>query len=163
MRRDGTLVRFSGILNEESDLEKVKAQLEPFHNQNVRVSFAEVVRANSCGITSWLRLVRDLDLAITYVEAPVWLVEQFNISPFFLRKAYVESFCAPFFDPSTGNQSMQLVTVGQDIRPSDVHSEDTFAQPLAPHLDGLEPDFDPTEYLHFLTAMAKPGPGQGTP
>ena len=147
---EGT-VYFSDVLNEDTDFTTLLALLESSRQRTVRISFAAVERANSCGIIAWFRLVRDLELRVRYVESPVWLIEQLNMSPFFLRKSVVESFYAPFFDPESRKQLLCLLTVGVDV-PVLPSYENFEWHPQASAYALLEPDFEPEEYFRFITS-----------
>ena len=147
---EGT-VYFSNILNEDTDFENLVTLLETSRQRAIRISFAGVERANSCGIIAWFRLVRDLELRVRYVESPVWLIEQLNMSPFFLRKSVVESFYAPFFDPESRKQRLCLLTIGVDV-PILAGYENFVWHPQDPSLALLEPDFEPEEYFRFIAA-----------
>jgi hypothetical protein len=145
------VIRFSGTLNEDSDFVLIRRFLEELNSTNISISFRAVQRANSCGIIAWFKLARELDLRVRYLETPVWLIEQFNMSPFFLRNATVESFYAPFYEIESGGHEFKLLRVGIEV-PILSNYSDFELDLQAAEFANIEADFQPEEYFFFISA-----------
>jgi hypothetical protein len=145
------VIRFSGTLNEDSDFVLIRRFLEELNSTNIAISFRNVQRANSCGIIAWFKLARELDLRVRYLETPVWLIEQFNMSPFFLRNATVESFYAPFYEIESGGHEFKLLRVGIEVPILSNYSDFEFDLQAA-EFANIEADFQPEEYFFFISA-----------
>lgn len=155
LKVEGHTLRFSGVLDETTDMEQARQAiiaLGASQGPEVYLDLSEVRRANSCGILSWLRLLRDVNLSFVYVNAPVWLIAQFNmISEFFVGRVRVESIQAPFYCPADDSSLSLTLFVGEDIPVRDDYEDFQFANRA---IDGkeYEPDFDPAEYFSFIAA-----------
>lgn len=141
----------SGVLNEETDFQALKKILDSGLPSPIRVNLKNVERANSCGIIAWFKLIRELQVSLVYTEAPVWLIEQFNMNPFFLRSSSVESFYAPFYDVESNEHHLLLLCLGKDVPLQDDYS-DFEVDSAAFGRSTLEADFDSEEYFQFIVA-----------
>jgi hypothetical protein len=145
------LIRFSGTLNEESEFVLIRQFLWEANSRSMAISFRNVQRANSCGIIAWFKLARELDVRIRYIETPVWLIEQFNMSPFFLRNATVESFYAPFYEIESGGHEVKLLRVGIEVPILPNYADFEFDLQTAESVH-IEADFQADEYFFFISA-----------
>lgn len=152
-QRNGSTVSFSGILDEHTSADALRRTLteamQTVQGRRVSLDLSQVRRANSVGILTWFKLLRDLAPRATYVNMPVWLVEQFNVSEGIRGDIDIESFQAPFYCPEKDTHAIISLVVGRDV-PVQTDYED-FEISL-PNPDGtvFEADFEPAEYLHFL-------------
>ena len=152
-QRNGSTVFFSGILDEHTTAEALrKTMREAMHSvqgRRLSLDLSEVRRANSVGILTWFRLLGDLAPCVSYVNMPVWLVEQFNFSEGIRGDVDIESFQAPFYCPEKDTHAIKSLVVGRDV-PIQANYDD-FEISL-PNPDGtvFEADFEPSEYLYFL-------------
>lgn len=141
----------SGTLNEDTDFHVLRQQIGLMGNRAFHVNLKRVERANSCGIIAWFKMVRELQLQITYVEAPIWLIEQFNMNPFFLKGCSVKSFFAPFYDTSSNDHEILLLELGKDV-PYLADYSDFELDPAELGRPELEADFDSEEFFQFVAA-----------
>lgn len=112
---------------------------------------SNVSRANSSGVLTWLKFIRGANLQFKYVNAPVWLVGQFNIvTGYFEHHSFVESFFAPYYSESTRSSKNLLLKIGTDFLIQQQYPS-TFKFPVR-IVDDLEYeiDFDPGRYLKFI-------------
>jgi hypothetical protein len=150
---NGSTVVFSGILDERTGAEVLRRVLSEArraaHGERVRLDLSEVKRANSVGILTWFKLLDELKLRASYVNMPVWLVEQFNFSDGLRGDLDIESFQAPFYCPAKDAHAVVNLMVGRDVPLLNDYSDFTISFQGE---DGstLEPDFEPEEYLQFL-------------
>lgn len=151
-------VEFSGLLNEDSSEDTIQKGLEDAlknaPDKVVRLDFSKVKRANSCGILAWYKILEKFDCKFIYVLAPRWLVEQFNISDFLNDRTTVESIQANFYCPSNDTHESLYLTIGKEI--PILNNYDDFNLVLK-NKDGLdiEMDFEPSEYLYFISSNLK--------
>lgn len=152
---NGITLTFKGTLDEHSSPEflhkTVKDAMDLVRGARVRLDFSQVRRANSCGILTWFKLLEQLKPRVTYINVPVWLVEQFNFSDALRGDALVESFQAPFYCPDKDAHAVITLTVGREVPLLADYSDFTLTVPG----EGgavFEPDFEPEEYFQFLAA-----------
>ncbi|WP_186647741.1 hypothetical protein [Fluviispira vulneris] len=153
---NNTTVEFSGLLNEESSVELIKQGLEQAvknsaSKKEVNLDFSKVKRANSCGILAWYKILDTFDCTFVYINAPRWLVEQFNISDFLSDKTRVQSIYANFYCPSNDTHEVLLLTLGNEIPILDNYDEFNLVLKNKDGLD-LEIDFEPSEYFYFISS-----------
>lgn len=146
---------FEGTLSEDSsptELASALAKLEQLGIKDaVSLDFSKVSRANSAGIVIWLKFLKTLKHPVKYVNAPVWLVGQFNmIKGYFDNGGFVESFQAPIFCPANEYSKVVTFQVGKEV--PILKSFDDFRLPNR-MIDGqeYEMDFDPGQYLSFIS------------
>ncbi len=152
-------VEFSGLLNEESSVDKIKKGLEQaFANSKdkvVRLDFSKVKRANSCGILAWYKILDEFkEGTCVYINVPRWLVEQFNISDFLSDRTLVESIQANFYCPSNDTHETLLLTLGKEIPIQESYDDFSLVMKSKDGLD-LEIDFEPSEYFYFISSNIK--------
>lgn len=153
-RVEGDIVIFEGVLDETDSLEDLQATLKKIKQSRpsaITVDFSKVSSGNSSGILVWLKAVYGAAAQVKYVNAPVWLVNQFNsIRGYFENKSYVESFFAPFFNESQDQSFHVQFIVGKDIPIQKDYSNFTVQDRVK---DGLtyQPDFDPQQYFGFIS------------
>ena len=154
VRVEGRTLHFSGVLDEASIMDAVKTSIEEGASnaagQRVLFDLSEVKRANSCGILSWLRLLRDVDVPVTYINTPIWLIAQFNmIAEFFSGEVDVESIQAPFYCPDDDTSIALTLLIGKDVPVQDDYEDFEFENRTIEGRE-YEPDFDPAEYFAFI-------------
>jgi ABC-type transporter Mla MlaB component len=149
------VILFEGVLDENTSLSELEASFLKMKStsggQPIALDFSKVLRANSSGILVWLRFLNKANYQFKYLNAPVWLVGQFNmISGHFRGGGFVESFQAPFFAPRTQASKNLTLVVGKDLPLQKDYSN--FKIPNRA-IDGenFEIDFDPDQYFHFLS------------
>lgn len=147
-----------GILDEHSDSSEIEAAFKKIASNgasSVDVDFSKVKYANSTGIVTWLKIAKHLGITIRYVNAPIWLVGQFNmIRDFFENGSYVESFAAPYYCPSTQESRALTLRMGKEVP-----VKTDYAQVKFPNVavDGktYEIDFSPERYFSFISENFK--------
>jgi ABC-type transporter Mla MlaB component len=147
-------VLFKGKLDEllaQDELLKVYDEAQKQSNEDVvSIDMSGIDLANSKGVVAWLRFLGSNDRKIKYVNAPIWLVEQFNIiTSYFAGQSYVESFQAPFYNSQTSKSESILLVVGKDVPLMKDYSKFDI-NTLKSHKPNYEPDFIPEVYFHFL-------------
>jgi hypothetical protein len=152
----GERIEFSGYLNEKSNMDLVKTALEgasataQSRGQRVTLDFSKVSKANSCGILTYLKTLIALKIPVTYVNAPIWLVEQFNaLDDFFVGDILVTSIFAQFYSPQTDESFVLLQELGKDLPILSDYSSFEI-NPKSPEGHELEPDYEPELYYFFI-------------
>jgi hypothetical protein len=147
-------VEFGGCLDERSSLDQLLRGLQQAasgaNGGKVRVDFSKVKKANSIGILSWAKVIDTAKMALVYVAAPEWLVEQFNLSDLLRYGSVVESVQAPFYCADTDSREMVTLVIGKDI-PLQKEYNSLQLQKQSQTGALLEADFEPYEYFHFIT------------
>lgn len=152
-QRNGWTVLFAGTLDEHTSADALRQALLEAVKTNpgrrVHLDLSQVSRANSVGILTWFKLLRDLAPSATYINMPVWLVEQFNIGERIRGDIDIESFQAPFYCPEKDTHSIVSLVVERDVPLRDSYADFEISLPGD---DGsvFEADFEPEEYLQFL-------------
>lgn len=152
-------IAFEGVLDEGVAIEKLEAPLMKLKKeknaQAVAVDFSKVSYANSAGIVVWLKAIYGAGVAIKYVNAPVWLVNQFNmIRGYFENGSFVESILAPYYAPKTQDSRNFTLKIGQDVPVL----EDYSGFKLSNRVDdgkSYEIDFDPEQFFSFVAENFK--------
>jgi hypothetical protein len=153
----GSTVVFKGVLDEKSSMTSVKEVIEKAMVSSpegaVRLDFGNVRRANSIGILAWAKFVDACSFKFVYVNAPKWLVEQFNLCGLLKTDSKVESFQAPFYSGDLDKHEVLTLVVGRDVP---VQSDYSSFEIVCTGTDGtrLEADFEPAEYFNFLARKA---------
>jgi ABC-type transporter Mla MlaB component len=144
-------LHLSGTLNEDTDFHVLQKKISTLPSRSFSVNLKQVERANSCGIIAWFKMVRELQLRVSYVEAPIWLIEQLNMNPFFLKGCSVKSFYAPFYDTASNEHEILLLELGKDVPYLNDFSNFEI-DPAELGRPELEADFDSEEYFQFISA-----------
>jgi hypothetical protein len=146
---------FDGILDEETSLDVLLGGFEKLKkagmNPPVNLDFSKVTYANSAGVVIWLKFIHQSGVPFKYVNAPVWLVNQFNmISDYFGNGSFVESIDAPFFAPKSQESRVFTLKLGTDVPVLDDYTTLRIPNKTA---DGkiFEIDFTPERYLSFIS------------
>jgi hypothetical protein len=150
-------IEFSGFLNENSNLDVIKAAIQnaavvagKVPGGRVLLDFSKVTKANSCGILSYLRVLIELNVPVSYVNAPIWLVEQFNaLDDFFVGDIIISSIYAQFYSPNTDKSFVLLQEIGKDIPILPDYSSFEI-EAKSPEGHDLEPDYEPEIYYFFI-------------
>jgi hypothetical protein len=151
-------VLFEGVLDESCPSETIELAMAPAlaklgADQKVQVDFSGVTRSNSVGLLNWFKVTQRFPAPIDYINAPIWLVEQFNFVTTLNSKNTVTSFKAPFYCQAEDNYETITLEIGKDLQISESYTDVKF-QINSKKGNLLEPDFDPEEYLYFLTRIA---------
>jgi hypothetical protein len=123
VNRDGeTLVTFSGVLDENSDLGAL-----PMLGGAVTFDLGGVCRVTSGGVTSWIRMMaaQTQVARLAFVNCSVPVVAQLNMVRGFLGRAEVRSFYAPYICEASGDETLLLLTaaeVGDPLHPPEFDS-----------------------------------------
>jgi hypothetical protein len=157
IKQEGWRLWFRGTLDEHTSGAEVYAALQsaaaclPSQSSKDRVilDFSAVVRANSVGILTWLKTMESLNPRVSFVNVPLWLVEQFNFSDALRGDCLVESFYAPFYSPLTDTHSLFCLRIGVDV-PLLKSYRDFEMSFQGKEGEVFEPDFEPEELFHFL-------------
>ena len=149
---------FEGVLSEETSLNDLIAGLEGLKKGGVKppvtLDFSNVTRANSAGIVTWLKFLKSANTPFKYVNAPVWLVRQFNmIKGYFTGDSYVESFQVPMYCPEVQFSKVVTVRLGKEVPILASYANFKFPNQV---IEGktYEIDFDPEQYLSFIAENA---------
>ncbi|MGZ3722000.1 MAG: hypothetical protein ACXVA9_03655 [Bdellovibrionales bacterium] len=149
-----TLV-FDGILDEETSMDELIGAFEKLKKAGitppVSLDFSKVTYANSAGIVVWLKFSRHAATAFKYVNAPVWLVNQFNmINNYFEGGSFVQSLQVPYYAPKTQDSRVFTLELGKDIPLKENYTG--LALPNR-QFDGklYEIDISPERYFHFIS------------
>ncbi len=151
---NASTVTFKGVLDEKSSIvsirESVEKALANSADGSVRLDFGNVRRANSIGILAWAKFVDSSTFKFIYVNAPKWLVEQFNLCGLLKIDSKVESFQAPFYCGEDDKHEVVTLVVGRDVPLQEDYSS---FEIVCTGTDGsrLEADFEPAEYFCFLS------------
>jgi hypothetical protein len=104
-----TKVALKGIIDEDTGFEALKKLNTP-----LVINFQGVTSINSCGIRTWVNVIKDLsNLEITYEECPPLIVRQMNMVPSFLGHAKVTSAFVPYVCDDCDAETMTLVSADQ--------------------------------------------------
>lgn len=148
------ILSFDGFLDEHTSMNEISGALLKLKDLKtptpIVVDFSKVSRGNSSGISVWLKFLKMAALQFKYIQAPVWLVSQFNIvHGYFENNSFVQSFYAPYYAPANRASKDILLNVGKDIPIQKDYSTVTMPNII---IDGLEYefDFDPNQYFFFL-------------
>ncbi len=87
-----TRVWLKGAIDEDTDLSALAAITTP-----LIVNFEGVNSINSCGIRTWVNLIKELSgISVTYENCPPLIVRQMNMVPSFLGHAQIASVFVPY-------------------------------------------------------------------
>ncbi len=153
-----SVMKFDGILDETTSFENLVSLAQPIEANSpeiVAADLSKIQRANSTGIVTWLRFVKQCPFPLKYVNSPKWLVSQFNmINGFFVNGSYVESFQVPFFCPEDESYFVFTMLVGIDIPILDSYTN--FIVPNRMLNEKIyEVDIEPELYFSFISQNAK--------
>ena len=150
----GSLV-FEGVLDEET----LQADLTAAFNKVIsegakpplKVDFSKVSYCNSAGIIVWIRFLREVKVPFHYVNAPIWLINQFNmIRDALTNGSFVTSFQAPYYCQKTQESRNVLLEVGKDVPLQKDYSTYKAAHRVIDGKD-YEPDYNPQRYFYFIS------------
>lgn len=145
------LIIFEGILDENSNLDVVENHFKNHHSgEPICVDFSKVRFGNSIGIVKWLRVLLNHNMRIDYINAPIWLVKQFNMISTFLEKGdWVSSLYIPYYCADTDEELLVKMDIGKDIpilkNYSSFKLEDRDVDQKT-----FEPDIAPSLYFDFI-------------
>lgn len=149
-----TLV-FEGIMDEETSITDLNTAMTKLTSGGVKppvtVDFSAVPYANSIAVVVWLKFIIAAKVMFKYVNAPVWLVNQFNmIGGYFESASFVESLQTPFFCPKTQESRSITIHLGKDI--PILKDYTGFEFPVI-ELEGKEYEMDvsPPRYFSFIS------------
>lgn len=146
---------FEGQLDEMTSISHLVEAFEAIKRQGFKepliLDLSNVSRGNSAGILTWLRFLKQIKTKSKYVNAPLWLVGQFNmITGYFEAESYVEGFQAPLFDPVSETSKVVTLKVGLDVPVLESYSDFSMNNTK---IDGVEyeVDFVPEQYFSFIS------------
>ncbi len=146
---------FDGILDEVSSFNHLVEAFEKLKQTGmkppVNLDFSKVSYANSAGIVTWLKFTQAAKISFKYINAPIWLVNQFNmIRDYFQNGSYAESIEAPYFSPATQESRAFTLQLGKDIPLLNDYTN--FVMPNR-NVSGrvYEIDFSPELYFSFIS------------
>jgi hypothetical protein len=151
----GNTLMFDGIFDEtvtQDDIHNAFNSLEEAKTKSpITVDFSKVPYANSSGVVVWLKAIHKIGQALRYVNAPIWLVNQFNIlNGYFENGSYVESIHAPYFSKKTQDSKIFTLTLKKDVPILKDYAD--FEVPNRSDGDKTyECDFVPEQYFFFIT------------
>lgn len=146
---------FDGVLDEAAAQDMLMKYFSKLQDGGAKAPYcldlSEVRYGNSVGVICWLKFTKQAGVQFKYVNAPIWLVNQFNvINNYFDNQSFCESLHAPYFSPKTQDSRTFTLYVGKDIPVLEDYS--TFKMP-SKVVDGVsyDIDFDPQRYFYFIT------------
>ncbi|MGE0763913.1 MAG: hypothetical protein AB7N80_11595 [Bdellovibrionales bacterium] len=145
---------FEGVLDENTSLDDLNAAFAKLKAANpkgvITLDLSKVARANSSGILTWLKFLKNSNYPFKYVNSPVWLVSQFNmISGYFEGGSFVESFQAPYYAPQSQSSKSFNLIIGRDVPLQQDYSNFSFKNRTV-NGEEFEIDFEPEQYFQFI-------------
>lgn len=139
---EGTLVVFTGAIDESVRLESLASQLSP----RATFDLGGVVRVTSEGVRRWVNFIRSIpEKELSFIRCSLATVTQMNLVAGFRAHATVRSFFAPYGCEVTGKEELRLLTCEQVPDPR--------SPPTFPCEGGvLELQDIPERYFDFLLA-----------
>jgi anti-anti-sigma regulatory factor len=139
---EGTVVHFSGAIDEDSNF----SSLDALKEEQVIFNLEKITFINSCGIREWIKYQDQMrsEIKVTYKKCPQVIIEQMNIVKGFIKAGgSIESFYAPYYNEKTDEEIKILITPSQVIN---------HKAPSVKSEDGEQLDFDDIEaqYFNFL-------------
>ena len=150
----GQTLKFTGILDEACKQDELVSLLEEARgngNDEVEVDFSSTKYANSAGILVWIKVLEAYGYPIKYIQAPKWLVNQFNMVPQLINgKNSVQNIEIPFYNSETDKEICLFYAIGREIPIQENY--DGFVVKSV-NEDGLEflPDIIPEKYFSFIS------------
>lgn len=140
-----THLRLSGVIDEETDLESIAANLRPRVVFNLR----EVTHINSFGVREWINLIQGLGERheLQFEECSVPVIEQLNMISNFFGHGEIVSFYAPYLCAECDRGETEVL-----IEPAELESAGgSPAAPVRPCPGcGSPMEFDDLESEYFL-------------
>ena len=145
-------ISFHGVLDENTNVETLARTFNLLENKtNIEMDFSSVLYANSVGILNWLKILEKIDFSITYINAPYWLIKQFNMIPQLLDgKHTVKSIHIPFFCNDLNHELNKTYIIGEDIPIMDSYA-DFELQAITHNGHEYLPEVVPADYLEFIS------------
>lgn len=156
-RVEGALIRLQGDLDERASADEMQNILQEAweargEQETVAVVFDHKARANSCGLASWLRVAKSAGARLRYVECPPWLVTELSrLCELLDMNSDIESIVAPYYIPDSDKKVKRLLRVEDDLATLPAYAEDNLV--ILEDGQELHPDFEPAEYLRFMTRL----------
>ena len=101
-------INLFGVIDENTDL----SSFLKYKGQKLVFNFKEITSINSCGIRTWVNLMKELGSSpIEFMECPPLVVRQMNMVPSFLGSAKVVSVYVPYVCDSCEHEDNQLVKI----------------------------------------------------
>jgi anti-anti-sigma regulatory factor len=113
IKREGGIVKISGIIDENADFSSLLAEAAP-----LTIDFSGVERINSVGVRAWMRFMTQWgDKDMSYVNCSVIITEQLSMIPALLgikkRVVDVQSAAVAFDCPACGHQEDMMIHSSQ--------------------------------------------------
>jgi len=143
-KRDGyTVVSLRGEIDEDTAFDAIKKAGGPYI-----FNFKGLASINSCGIRSWVNLLKELGTSeVFYEECPPLVVRQLNMVPSFLGSAKVLSVFLPYVCDSTEEEKLELMDLRDVKNPA---AQVKAMLPCKECADGeIEFDGQPAQYFAF--------------
>lgn len=145
---------FEGVLDEETlpaDLSAALSKLVAAGSKaTVKLDLSKVSYCNSAGIMVWIRFLRASNMKFQYINAPIWLINQFNmIGEVLINGSFVSSFQAPYFCTETQESRSLTLELGKDLPVMQDYSSYTATNRIIEGKE-YEPDYNPPRYFHFI-------------
>lgn len=104
-----TRVTLKGIIDEDTGFDALKKA-----GASLIINFKGVTSINSCGIRTWVNVIKELSgVEITYEECPPLIVRQMNMVPSFLGHAKVVSAYVPYVCDDCDAETTTLANADQ--------------------------------------------------
>ena len=144
--KKGNEAKLIGKINEFSSF----AGLFDKNQTETIIDMSGVYSVNSTGVRSWVDYLKAYHGKILYRNCSMPVIDQFNMVPEFMgQKAWVESFYSLFFCNACHQEEPKLLEVGKNVNFEEREVTEIFF--CSTCKSPLEPDFDPEEYLLFLS------------
>lgn len=136
------LYRFKGDVDETFEYKRIPVA----SRQTIRFDLEGIASINSCGVREWSNLMKQFSSGVELVleKCSVAIVDQFNIVPQTMGRAFIQSFFAPYYCPSCDEETSVLLD-------TEKHRE-SLAKKQAPevcHHCGTALEFDALEDCYF--------------
>lgn len=149
-----TLVRLSGVIDEDNELGQIANQVKP--ETTVIVDTSDVQRINSCGVRDWVTWLVQLSgkaCNLFFLECSPAIMTQVNLVDNFLNKGQIVTFYAPYFCSSCEADKMLLINVDQALK-SESYQAPVCRCDQCDHT--MEFDDIESSYFAFLAATKPP-------
>jgi ABC-type transporter Mla MlaB component len=148
------ILKLEGSLDESISTELFQKVIEELKTQAsgeaIPLDFSKVLRANSAGILTFLRVLKGANLRFKYINTPVWLVEQFSmINQFLENSSYVESLQVPYFCEDDDSEELLTFELGKEIPLLESYSDFELESRMINNKE-YEPDVSPERYFAFI-------------
>ncbi len=157
---ENDILYFVGDLTEIPPAETFNAEfkksiesLDKGEDHIITTSFERVGHINSVGVRKLIKVLRDCERTLNFVNSPVWLVDQFNmINGFFGEKHFATSFYCPYYSESSGDEHFHLISIATDFDLGSSFTVQSFSD-IEHEKVVYSPDFESSSYFAFLLPL----------